>query len=474
MASTARVEMMEECPSDRPRPVVIAWFALALGTTLLLTNFFRFVDRYAVNLLFIDQWDLYGVFTTRATAWQLFRWTHGPHRQGIAFLLTRLVAEHTAWNTRGESFLVAGLIAAAMVVALVLKWRLLHRLGPFDLIVPLIFLTTAQYDTLVLVPNAAHSAAPLLLILISALVVTWDHPARAPLLLVLELLTIHTGFGIFAGFVFVALLAVEAWKAFRHTDFRRCRSILLLLACAVAVLGTFFIHYHPGTAADCFSLLDPQWAFYASFVSLMLGAFGGFLLGNTPVTSALMSTGITVCTLWVLFRACRRQFAAHSIDDDRRTLIIVGLGLFSLAFAAFTAIGRICFSPAYGQSSRYMTLLIPAALAIDLEVTAIRNVRSRTAATLLLAAIVLHGYLPPTVPVTHPVAVQAEQKKRWRDCYLSTLNRARCDAVTGLRVHATEWDPELDRQLLYIRVHHLNIFAKLTPDSRALPPAAAR
>jgi hypothetical protein len=451
--------MTEDSPSARLRPVVIEWFALALGTIALLTNFFRFVDRYAVNLLFNDQWDLYDAFTTRATAWQLFRWPRGPHRQGIAFLLSRLVAEHTAWNTRGESLLIAGLIAAAMVMALVLKWRLLHRLGPFDLVVPLIFLTTAQYDTLVLVPNAAHSAAPLLLIMISALVVTWEHPARGPLLLVLEFVTIHTGFGLFAGLVFVALLAVETWKAFRHADLRRRRSILLILACAVAVLGTFFIDYHPQSAADCFSFPDPHWPFYPSFVSLMFGAFCGFLLGNAPTAGALMSTAIAACVLWVVFRACRRLYAARSIEDDRRTLIIAGLGLFSLAFAAFTAIGRICLSAAYGQSSRYMTLLIPAALAVDLEVTAIRNVRPRSVATLLLAAIVLHGYLPPTVPVTHPVVVSAEQKKRWRDCYLSTLDRAHCDAVTGVHVYAAEWDGDLDRRLQYIRLHRLNMFA---------------
>src|SRR6201999_4413252 len=115
-----------------------------------IANFLHLIDRYAVNLLFNDQWDLYAILATRPGTWALFRWQWGPHRQGLGFLVTRFVAEQTAWNVRVESFVVGAIVIAALPLALVLRRRLL---GPFtiaDAVIPLIVLTTAQHQTLLL------------------------------------------------------------------------------------------------------------------------------------------------------------------------------------------------------------------------------------------------------------------------------------------------------------------------------------
>ncbi len=137
---------------------------LVLAWGLLCARSFRMIDRYSVDLLFWDQWDLFDAFFENASAWELFRWQHGPHRQGIAFLLTRALMDASAWSTRAEACMIGALVALAAALALLLRRRLFGPLTPMDVAIPLLILTPAQYGIYLHIPNASHGAALLLLV----------------------------------------------------------------------------------------------------------------------------------------------------------------------------------------------------------------------------------------------------------------------------------------------------------------------
>ena len=78
-------------PSPRRMDFSLAFMALAVRLAL-------FIDRYAVNLLYLDEWDFLPGLFDGADAWTLFRWQHGLQRQGLGNLITAVVLEQTGWN----------------------------------------------------------------------------------------------------------------------------------------------------------------------------------------------------------------------------------------------------------------------------------------------------------------------------------------------------------------------------------------
>src|SRR5580692_1317619 len=136
-------------------------------------RFFTFISDYAVNVLFYDQWDFLSLFfKDNPGLGQLFLYQHGPHREGLGLVVDSFLYPATRWNTRAESFFIGGCIFAAALVALLLKYRLFGRLSYADVAIPLIFLTMAQYEGIIGIPNAAYGGLPLLLILCYCLALT--------------------------------------------------------------------------------------------------------------------------------------------------------------------------------------------------------------------------------------------------------------------------------------------------------------
>jgi len=93
-------------------PLVVALVFVTLAARL-----WRFVDRFAVSLVYWDQWDfLDGFFEGRSWIEQ-FRWQHGPHRQGLAGLYYGRIYPATGWSSRFEAFVAWGVLVAAAWIA---------------------------------------------------------------------------------------------------------------------------------------------------------------------------------------------------------------------------------------------------------------------------------------------------------------------------------------------------------------------
>ena len=121
-----------------------------------------FIDNYAVNLLYLDEWDFLAGLFEGADAWTLFRWQHGLQRQGLGNLITAVVLEQTGWNGKAVAAASAATMVLAGLAALWLVRRMCGRLRVWDIAAPLLFVTTTSVDSYVITPNLAHGPLPAL------------------------------------------------------------------------------------------------------------------------------------------------------------------------------------------------------------------------------------------------------------------------------------------------------------------------
>jgi len=431
---------------------------LAVAFALLGLRLFRMIDRYAVNVLFWDQWDLVDAFLRDASAWDLFRWQHGPHRQGIAFPLTRLVMDATAWNVRAEAFWIGALVVLAAALALWLRRRLFGPLTPTDVAIPLLLLSPAQYAIFLHIPNASHGAAPLLLLVILCLACTLARRGpRCAALVCVGFLLVHTGFGLVAGVLVPALLASECVEAWRNGGARTARWPAAGVALSLASLGVFFAGYRFDPAVADFSFPSPQARLYPQYAALMLAnALGAKGTRGAPTLVGFVALAAVLAVAAVHGLAL---FAGRG-ETRRRSAVIATLAGFGLLFCAATAVGRVSLGLGTAQSSRYLPLVAPALLGVYLHLLTIRSPRVRWPAAGLAAIAIAAGSLELHPDDARFVSVLAFQKQRWVDVYLETGSVRIADERAHRRIypHPPE-QTHLEEKLATLRQRRLSFFA---------------
>ena len=445
-------------PQERSRVQLTPWLiALAiLGSSLALAyRFFALINSYAVNLLFFDQWDFYRPLFREQGLWGMFIYQHGPHRQGLGGVVIALVAGLTGWNSRADAFAVGAIIAGAMLVALYLKRHLFRTLTFADVIIPLIFLNTLQYESLVITPNPAHGAVPLLLVVCSAL--AWElRPAlaRYTALVVLNFLLIFTGFGIFMGLITPALLALDIFQQARSGRKNAWLPPLIALALALMSIYAFSIGYVFEPAIACFHFPYQRPWEYPWFIGLMLARFIGLGYAALPLPAAIIG-----CALFALMGSVgiyhTMILVRSGLQRNPTSLAIALLIGFSLIFCANTAVGRICAGIEGSQASRYMTLLIPAFFGLYLHLLSLHSTPIRYVALALCIALLLP--LPLQSNDAKVIQGFTEGKQRWKECHLRTGRIDHCVRVSGLAIYPAP--QEIKERLAYLKEHHLNLFA---------------
>jgi len=431
--------------SPRLAPLAVAAVFIALAVRLALL-----IVRSAVDLPFMDQWDFYRPLFAGDSWWRTFAWQHGPHREGLGLVIDRLVLNWTHWSAAAEALLVLAALCAAALLALRLKALLCGKLGYSDIIIPILFLTTAQIPLFLSAPNPSYSAFPELLILLYCL--AWMLRARLAkyvCLLVLNFLLIYTGFGFFMGAVTLGLLALDLRRAHRAGDPLLVPAAALVVS--LASLASFFYRYQWNPAASCFVFPDPNPARYPWFVSLMLGYFVGLkrpLLLATVIGAALLLLCIAVGLrhAWRLYR-----LAAWSALD--RTIAIL-LG-FTLIYALNTAVGRVCLGVPAAAKGNYMGLLVPAFLALYFFLLSLRPSTRRSIA---LAFFVL-ALLPNSLRMRRN-RVEMFQKNAWKNCYLQSEDIERCNRATNFSPYPEEAIEAagIKQKLDYLKRHRLSLF----------------
>lgn len=340
-------------PVSSPSPLSRGLLVGLIGLVVVLGfNWFAAVARFQVNGLFFDQWSFYTPLFEDMGWWAVFDWQHGPHRQGLGFLLTALVAEWSSWDSRVESLWIAGWLVVAAGLALDLKARLVGPLRWTDLWIPTAILSLVQYETVILVPNLSHSIMPLLLVLGMARL--WIAPitvARAGLVALLGALALFTGFGLFAAVAAGALFAHIGWHSSALLDRRASAVGLVGLSAALIVFGW---DYRFSPASEGFGLIHFPFEDYPQFVAGMIAARAGF--DGLSVMALVLGGGMAVMMAALTGLALWRWLKADDFHSFHAGLMLVITGWL---FVGFTLVGRVHLGPEAGMSSRYTTLVLP-------------------------------------------------------------------------------------------------------------------
>ena len=340
---------------------------------LMVANWVMAVARYQVDGLFSDLWSFYTPLFAEADWGSLFTWQHGPHRQGLAFVLTALVLEASGWDARVESLWVVSCLAAATGLAVWLKHRVVGRTGFSDTWIVLAGLSLLQYETVLLVPNASHSVFPLLLLL-GACHLMVGEPARGRLIGVgvVGVMAMFTGFGLF---VAAALLGYLGWQA---VTLRTGRSGAWGGIGLMVMGGVWFGQaYVFSAASEGFHFPPDSWVASVSFGGLLVASRMGF----ESITAATALAGIGVGLLLVAAAGMALRQRAEEAQGARvmgTVMLAVGLG-----FMAFTTLGRVHLGEVGAIASRYTTLVVLLWWGTDMLVSGSGQPRLRRSVMLL-------------------------------------------------------------------------------------------
>jgi hypothetical protein len=429
---------------------------------VLAIRFFGYVRNYAVNIFISDQWDFNEptLFYPKSL-WAIFRWQHGPHRQGLGGLLSVAVDPLFQWNSRDESFVSATLIVLACALAFYLKSRIA---GPFsfaDILIPLLFLTPVQYETILGATNYALGPIPLILVICFCLAWTLhSRPWKYSLVVLINFLAIYTGFGLFIGFLTPVLLGSEFW--FSRRALPEPSKAILLLATVVSLLSIasfFFVDYKMNPAVDCFSPRPDNPIYYSLFAAFMFANFAG-IKTRQLVPAVLLGTVLLILVGAILVCIAVRLFRNRQLKSGYAVPAI--LISYTLLFCAGTAYGRLCLGLGVAQSSRYATYLIPAFFGIYLFAANIGTRSKRLALTVTLFVIALMSSAKANPRDLASMANQCRQRSEWKRCYLLRHDIAACDSLTNARIYPIPSLTNLKEKLDYLEAKHLNLFSDST------------
>ncbi len=431
-------------PGWRYRGIVV-W----LVAGVLAYRFYWVVSRYAVNLFFFDEWDVYDGLFRGWPWWRFFLQEHGPHRQGLGVTLVAYLLKATHWDSRMQAYAIAAAIVLAMVLAILLKVKVFGSLQIFDAIIPILFLGLGQWEVLLSAPGPSAQAFPLLLLVAYCLAWARDRGwVRYGSILGLNFLLIYTGYGMFAGPITLALLAIDCWQSWK-TGTRMTGPLLAWMASA-ASLASFFYGYLFNPAADCYQFPYRNPAAYSWFMGLMFAKYLGIKRG--AVFPALLGIGVVILLVAVF---CKAFFLVLRGDNGARVVIVILTG-YTLMYAAAAAIGRVCLGMEAAGSSRNITLLIPGFLGIYFRLLMLDHTYKRT---LLMSAFVI-AVVPACVQRNHKeIEGFSAMKRAWKNCYLTNENIEDCDRLSNLQLYSRPEATRLGAKLSFLKQNRLNLYA---------------
>lgn len=452
--AAARESTEDRVPLRRQVPIVAM---LGLAFLWLAGRFLLFVHRRAVNIFFGDQWGYLTPIFDHQSWWQMFRWQHGPHRQGLGLLLDWAVLSTTRWDSRAESYLVAGILLAAAIAAVLLKRHIVGRLDWSDLAVVLMFVNLMTYESLIGVPNPSHSALPALLAILLCMAWTLrSSRLRYAFVLALNFLLIYTGFGLLMGPVTVAVLLGELALAIRRSEGKTAiASIAVATAIGVVSLASFFWGYqwaYPSAHLKAPVSSDTSQVAYAALI------LANFFRMKVQVRGAEVAALLLLALLAaVLVIHVNSWFRAPRLQRDIHRTIVILLG-FSLFFCFVAAMGRAHFGIQSAQSSRYIPYAALGMLALYLHFRSSRKAVAEAAIWVLVVA-AFFGSQKLSFLDRGTVYWLSEGKKEWRACYLETATVSECDRRTSnIDFRLTPTPEILPPRLQMLRAKKLNLY----------------
>jgi hypothetical protein len=436
---------------------LLTYSIIVIVTILTAAILFHLINRHSVNVFFMDQWDFTISLFNNASAWEMFNYQHGPHRQGIGAFASYLIGSLTGWNMRAEAFFIGGILVLAAIAALYLKYRLFGKLTIWDSLISVICLSFTQCEIAFPNTNPGYTSIPLLLIILSGICLTLEKPAlRYSLFAAVNFFAVFTGFSFFLGLIVPFILfyaAIIHWQAKERREMSFAAGAFVF---SLLTLILFFNGYKFLPAVDCFQFPDPNPYNYLVFISNLLTLCVGFVGGYKALFAVPFGIFLFLIWLAVIFYHFFQTIKSKSFSL-KNIVPFLFLG-FSIVYALNTALGRVCLGAETAQSPRYMTLLIPGWLAIYFSVLLLKSDIWKTA--ILSIFIVLFVVLPIRRYdyFNQLFTGMTEQRQKWAACYLEKENIEECDKQTGSKVYPNASATHLQEKLNLLKQKRYNLF----------------
>ncbi len=432
---------------------VIGFIVFLLGLRL-----FLFIDKYAVNILFWDQWDFLRPVFNHDSVWTLFTWQHGPHRQGIGMVISQIWLNLSHWNSRVDSFAVGIIVFLTMGAALILKRRLFGSWSYSDIAIPLALLSIGQYETFIGSPNSSHSALPILLAVLLTLSWTINHPLRRTIcVLIINFLAIFTGFGIFLGIITPLLFSIESVQAYISKVKDRLYISLAGLLVSIISGCLFFVGYTFNPAVSCFKFSLVHWRSYFKFMSVMWAKFinvDNVMVGSISIwIGALIIIALLIGLAYSLLNIIKKGFIKEN-SINLSAVILIG---YALIFTADASIGRMCIGSGFAGSSRYMTIISLGFVGLYLFLKNLKNNAITRATIIVFTLILCFGLLPFALNDQYIINTYYLGKTGWKACFLKSENFKACNSMTDFRIYP-DLTPQIIKELNYLKANHLNLY----------------
>ncbi len=431
-----------------PRPALVKTLLVLTGAVMA-ARLVRLVNRYAVDLLYLDQWDIWDGLFHHAGAWSLWRMQWGPQRQGLGEWLIALAAWLSGWNARAEPFVSIGILALCALVALATARSLRGRWSMADCLLPMVLLSVTLLPVMTVVPNVSHGVLPLLLVLLCGYAAQIARPrARALALAGSAALCAQTGFAWYMALIAVPLLLLLLLGAVRAR--RPVVYLLVGLAVLLASLAIFFHDFKVAPAVACM-VPDPHPFRYLQFVGIMFLRAGDL----SPAWASALGYVAVAFALGLLFWSGWRTVV--TAGEDRLGTTVFLLSAFSLLFAANAAIGRVCLGVQAGGAERYVPYTMAVIVAAYFFVSMGPGLGRLRPAVLVGCFAVLVG--KELVLVRSSMAEAGhytEIKTSFRKCYLGGATLETCSARWP--IHPDPKGTHLQEKLDYLRAHRLGLF----------------
>jgi hypothetical protein len=412
-----------------------------------------FVDRYAVDVLYWDSWDLYHPLFAGQSWWASFDLQHGPHRQGLGGLLMRVLAQHSRWNSRYDAFSVS----FALIIAVPLGAWLAFACGVRGwalLLVPPIYLNIRQCHMFIASANPSHGALPVLLFTAYCLAFFLQREGiRLILQTTLVFLLIFTGFGLFAGLIAPLMLMIEFVHAWRDNAPRRSRRLTQIAIAFIAMglsWGLFARGYHFDPAVDGFRFPYEHPTHYFLFIGAMLGNYFG--LDRATPTAVAVGLAVFVSLLGICVFHLAQAFK-QGTGANNRSAVLFCLSAYALIFCTQSAIGRTLVGWQTGALSRYVTLMIPMGLALLIHLST-TPATARRGLPIIYGALLVLGTFSLTQNDLDASRYLHNKCLDWRLAYLQTHDETAADKLVNFPINFTP----VTNRLYYLRALRLNLF----------------
>lgn len=422
---------------------------------VLAVRLFRQVSQCAVNIFFSDQWAIYeATLFQKHRLWEIFRWRYGAYRLGVGGLLSYFLEPHFHWNSRGEAFLATAIVTIAAFCAIYLKTRLWGPICLFDLAIPVIFLTPAQYESLWVTPDFAHGPLPLLLVVLYCVALTCERAAtRYTLVVILNFLAIYTGYGLLMGVITPVWLIVEYYS--KRTAHQPAVTVVLPFVLSVLSLGSFLIGYVPESFVDCASLVPRSAVTYFTFLVGMLahnfGARGAQIISIPIGTAALTAM---IFALIAFGKGVKR-----SKECAPKELVPAVLVTFCLLFCAATTFGRACAGSHLAFESRYTNYLALGILGVYFYFLSARGQGKGKVLLYSFLVLLLFAGVPTLASDRSAMQRYHDIKTKWRSCYLKTEEIQQCDQEAGFWIYPFPERIGLKAKLEYLKQSRENLYS---------------